>query len=185
MKPTRLVLASVLGLAVLVLVGCPSNAQRDTVAPVWFSTTIPAGPADVDISAAVDVFITSMTVESHGKSPTAVLTSEQDAQFSEWVVTPARSDGGTVASPQWRNNYSFSVPANGSANLQNYRIFPADYFRQAPLSALLPENGGFDKETGKRNVRQTLHIEVFGKTTAGQSVSVAFDVNLNFFYLSP
>jgi hypothetical protein len=185
MKPTRLVLASVLGLAVLALAGCPSNQQRDTEAPVWYSSNIPAGPADVDTSVAADVFITSMTIESHGKSPTAVLTTEQDAQFTEWVVTPVRSDGGTVASPVWHNYYSFFVPANGSASLSNFRIFPSDDFRQAPLSALLPENGGFDKETGKRNIRQTLHVEVFGKTTAGQSVSVAFDVNLNFFYLSP
>lgn len=185
MKPTRLVLASVLGLATLALAGCPSNQQRDTEAPVWFSANIPEGPADVDISVPLDVFISAMTVSSHGKSSTVVLSSEQDAQFSEWVVTPVRSDGGTVASPVWHNKYSFYVPANGSGNLQNFRILPSDDFRQAPLSALLPENGGFDKETGKRNIRQTLHIEVFGKTTAGQSVSVAFDVGLNFFYLSP
>jgi len=182
MKPTRLVLASVLGLAVLALVGCPSNPQRDTEAPVFYSTSIPAGPADVDISVAADVFISSMTVESHGKSPTAVLSSEQDAQFSEWVVTPVRSDGGTVASPVWHNNYSFYVPANGSASLQNFRIFPSGDFLQAPLSQLL--YGGFDKETGTQNIRQTLHIEVFGKTTAGQSVSFAFDVNLKFYYLA-
>jgi hypothetical protein len=185
MKPTRLVLASVLGLAVLALAGCPSNQQRDTEAPVWFSPDNVTGPADVDISVPADVVISSMTVESHGKSSTAVLSSEQDAQFTEWVVTPVRSDGGTVASPVWHNNYSFYVPANGSASLSNVRIFPSDDFRQAPLSGLLPENGGFDPATGKRNIRQTLNIEVFGRTTAGQSVSFTFSVNLNFYYVSP
>ena len=37
-----------------------------------------------------------------------------------------------------------------------------------PLNQLFPENGGFDKETGKHNIRQRLHIEIFGKTVAGK-----------------
>jgi hypothetical protein len=185
MKPTRLVLVSVLGVAVLALAGCPSNPQRDSGAPVFYSTSIPAGPADVDISVPADVVITSMTIESHAKSPTAALSAEQDAQFTTWVITPVRSDGGTVASPQWQNNYTFYVPANGTATLQNFRIFPSEYFLQAPLSQLRPENGGFDKETGKKNIRQTLNIVIYGKTVAGQGVTVSFPVDLNFYYVSP
>jgi hypothetical protein len=54
-----------------------------------------------------------------------------------------------------------------------------------PLSYIFPENGGFDPSTGQRTVRQRLHIEVFGKTVAGQDISLGFDVNLNFFYVTP
>jgi hypothetical protein len=51
-----------------------------------------------------------------------------------------------------------------------------------PLVQLLPGNDGFDKETGKTNIRQRLHIEIFGKTVAGKQISVAFDVDVNFVY---
>jgi hypothetical protein len=47
---------------------------------------------------------------------------------------------------------------------------------------LFPENGGFDRETGKTNIRQRLQIEIFGKTVAGRRLSVRFDWNLNFYY---
>src|SRR3989304_2595798 len=61
-----------------------------------------------------------------------------------------------------------SVPAGGTAGLKNYRIYPFEYFSQAPLYQLFPQNGGFDKETNKPNIRQRMHIEVFGKTVAGK-----------------
>ncbi len=178
-------LATITTLALVGLWGCGGNDSRDTEAPIFLSVEIEQGPADVDVSVPVDVVIPQMTISSRAKSPSEILSQQQDVQLNEWVVTPIRTDGGAVASPQWRNYYSVYVPANGSTDLQNYRIFPSDYFRELPLSYLFPENGGFDPSTGQRTVRQRLHIEVFGRTIAGQDVSVAFDVNLNFFYVTP
>jgi hypothetical protein len=128
------------------------------------------------------VAIENLTITSKAKSPSATLSQQQDVTLTEWVITPSRTDGGTVASPQWHNFYTVYVAAGGSTTIQNYRIFPAEYFLQAPLYQLFPANGGYDVETGKTNIRQRLHIEVFGKTVAGDAVSLAFDVNLNFFY---
>lgn len=183
LRTTTLILAA---LAVVLLPGCTAgNHSADTEAPVYFTADITEGPADVDISLPVDVTISQMTWKSQAKSPTAQLGSQADAVFSEWVVTAIRSDGGTVASPQWRNFENVVVPAGGTASLKNYRIFPAEYFKLAPLNQLLPENGGMDTETGKHNIRQRLHIEAFGKTIAGDKVQIAFDLNLNFFYLVP
>jgi len=87
-----------------------------------------------------------------------------------------------VASRQWRNFYNVYVPANGTANLQNYRIFPGEYFRETPLAQLFPENGGYDSETGKRNIRQKLQVDVYGTTLAGERVVLSFPLDLNFFY---
>ena len=182
MRITRIGLAALLAFAIL---GCGGNHSADTEAPVFISVDITQGVADVDVSVPVDVVIESMTFNSQSKSPDAILSQQQDVILSEWVVTPERSDGGTVASPMWRNFYSVYVPAGGSANLQNYRIFPSDFFHEMPLSQLFPENGGFDAETGRRNIRQRLKVEVFGKTVAGQKLSVRFDVGVNFFYVTP
>jgi hypothetical protein len=183
MKATSL-FAAILAVALLT-VACGANHSDDTVAPVFLTVTITQGPADVDISVPADVSIGNMSIQSQAKSPTAILSPQQDVILQDWVVTPSRIDGGTTASPQWRWSYVVDVPAGGQATLQNYRIFPSDYFTQPPLNQLFPENGGVDAETGKRTIRQRLDIEIFGKTVAGRPISVKFPVTLNFYYVTP
>ena len=187
MTSNRLVLFVPFTLAVLGIAGCGNNTSSKTEAEVYLSQSMTQGPADVDMSLAVDPFISNLTISSHAKAATgngATLSQQDDVILTDWVVTPSRSDGGTVASPVWRNYYQVYVPAGGTASLQNYRIFPAEYFRQAPLVQLFPENGNVDKETGNRNIRQRLHIAIYGKTVAGKGIVLEFDVNLNFFYQS-
>jgi hypothetical protein len=184
MKYARFPMAIVVALGLLAVAGCSSgNHVSDSEAEVFLSPDITQGHADVNVNTQVDVTIPSMTINSHFKSAgSAPAGNQADVTLTEWVVTPSRSDGGTVASPSWRNYYSVYVPQGGSANLQNYRIFPAEYFRLAPLNQLFPENGGVDKETGKTNIRQRLDIAVYGQTVAGKKVSVTFSVDVNFFY---
>jgi hypothetical protein len=183
MRTHRLAIFALIALGALALAGCyGSNDSADTEAPVFLSSTVEPGPADVAMSGGVDVSIAQLTIQSHPKSPSVVLSAQDDVVLTEWVITPVRTDGGTVASPVWHNFYTAYVPAGGTASLANYRIYPVEYFSQAPLYQLFPQNGGFDKETNKTNIRQRLNIEVFGKTVAGKKVSLVFDVNLNFFF---
>jgi hypothetical protein len=183
MKMSRLVAIVTLALAAGLLLGCTSgNSSANSEAQVVLSANIQQGPADVDISVPVDVTIGNLTINSQAKSPDVTLSQQQDVNLTEWVVTCTRSDGGTIASPQWTNYYVVYVPKGGSASLQNFRIFPSDYFTQPPLSQLFPENGGIDKETGKRTIRQKLQVTIYGKTVSGDKVEVSFPVNLNFYY---
>ena len=186
MKTHRISLLVPVALAGMLIVSCGANHSSDSTTPIYLTENISTGVADVDVSIPTDVAIPSMSITSHAKSPSGLLGGQDDVILDLWVITPSRSDGGTVASPQWRvTNLTTYVPAGGSANLVNYRIFPADYFSQPPLNQLLPQNGGVDKDTGKCNIRQTLHIEIFGKTVSGKPVSLAFDNALNFFYVTP
>lgn len=165
------------------LAGCAGgNHSADDEAPVILTVDVQEGPADVNIAENVDVAVTRMEIKSQAKAPGTTLGPQADVILTEWVITPVRSDGGTTASPQWRQFFTVTVPAGGTANLQNFPIFPAAYFRQQPLVQLFPENGGFDRETGKNNIRQRLQIEIFGKTVAGRRITVRFDWNVNFFY---
>ncbi len=184
MRTYRLALFVPVALAALVVAGCSANDTTKTEAEVFLAVTqIPEGVADVNMAVPVDVSIPNMTISSKSKSPSGVISQQDDAILSEWVVTCSRTDGGTVASPVWHNfNQTIYVPAGGSTPMQNFRIFPFEYFQQAPLYQLFPANGGFDKETGQTNIRQKLHIEIFGKTVAGKNISVTFDVSLNFEY---
>jgi hypothetical protein len=184
MKNVRIVARALLvGLGV-VLAGCAAgNHSADDEAPVVLTVEITQVDPNVNIAQrGVDVVIANMTINSQAKAPGTVLGPQADVILSEWVITPVRSDGGTVASPQWRHFRTVTVPAGGSANLQNQRIFPAEYFGQQPLLQLYPQNGGVDRETGRTNIRQRLQIEIFGKTVSGRRVSVRFDYQFNFFY---
>ncbi len=168
--------------AVLAMLGGCANHTADSEAPVFLSADLRQGVVDIDISVPVDVAIPNLEIASHLKNPNGVISQQEDVFLNEWVVTPVRTDGGTVASPVWHNFLPVYVPAGGTASLQNYRIFPSDYFLQPPLNQLFPENGGHDTETGKRTIRQRAHIEIFGQTVAGRKLSLVFDINLNFFY---
>ena len=184
MRTHRLAIFALIGLGALALAGCyDGNSTADTVAPVFLSVNIPELNPEVSISKGADVAVATVTFASKAKSPTGTLSAQDDVILSEWVVTCTRTDGGTMASPQWQNSYTVYVPAGGSAPVTNLRVFPAEYFQQAPLYQLFPQNGGFDKETNKTNIRQRLHIEGFGQTVAGKKISVAFDLNFNFAYL--
>ncbi len=182
MKSNRLVLFVLLAVAMFGIAGCGNNTSSKTEAEVYLSQSITQGPAEVDISVPADVAIANMTITSHAKAASMVLSQQDDVILTDWVITPSRSDGGTVASPVWTNHYQVYVPAGGTASLQNYRIFPAEYFQQPPLNQLY---SGPDKETANCNIRQRLNIAIYGKTVAGKSISLVFDVNLNFYYLKP
>ena len=183
MKVNRLALFVPVAVAAMAVAGCSGNHSSDSVAPVFLTENITAGVATVNMATGTDVIIPSMTIDSHVKNPdsTGQLSPQNDVTLTLWVITPSRVDGGTVASPQWRTaNITTYVPAGGSASLNNFTIFPAEFFNQPPLNQLFPQNGGIDKETGNSNIRQRLHIEIFGKTVSGKSVSLAFDNDLNF-----
>ncbi|NOZ78211.1 MAG: hypothetical protein GXP48_03310 [Acidobacteria bacterium] len=166
------------------MVACGGNSTlNDTEAAVYLQAEVKKYTPDVHMSTiGGDVTIDHLIIHSFSKDPNATLNANQDVHLTRWVVTSERADGGTKVSPQWVNTVDVYVPAGGSADLENYRVFPEEYFHQAPLSYLFPENGGIDPETGNTNIRQTLNIELFGRTASGKSVSVAFSVTFNFMY---
>ena len=163
---------------------CGGNSTlNETEAVVFLTANVTQYNPDINIGVQTDVTIQSMTITSHPKDPNGSLTSNQDVNLERWVITPTRIDGGTTASPQWQVDQHVYVPAGGNASLNNYRVFPAEYFHELPLSNLLPENGGFDPETGQSNIRQSMRIEIFGTTVSGKSVKCGpFNVSFNFFY---
>ena len=176
----------ILALSVMLAVtlSCGGNSTlNDTEAVVFLTADVTQYQPDINIAVPVDVTIDSMTIQSHPKNPDDTLSDNQDVNLERWVITPERIDGGTTASPQWQINQHVYVPAGGTANLENYRVFPAEYFHQPPLVNLFPQNGGADPETGRSNIRQSLKIEIYGTTVSGKSVKCGpFNVSYNFFY---
>lgn len=172
---------ALIALAIAVVSCGGSGRLGNSEAVVYLTAEIVEYGPDIDICllAGTDVTIETLDITSHVPEGQTSSTA-QDAVLRRWVVTPYRTDGGTTVSPDWVNDIDVYVPAGGAANLENYRVFPAEYFNQVPLSYLLPENGGIDLDTGNRNIRQVLRVELFGETNSGRDLSVGFNAAFNF-----
>jgi len=173
----------------LLAASCGGNSTLDdTESAVVLTVDVTLYNPDIDIcgAAGVDVAIETMTVMSNPKVPGGTLGTNNDVNITRWVITPSRADGGTTASPEWAIDQGIFVPAGGETDLTNWRVYPAENFLELPLSNLFLENGGVDPETGQRNIRQTLRLEMFGRTVSGKSVStVPINIAFNFFCVSP
>jgi hypothetical protein len=177
--------------AVLVLGSCGGNSTLDdTEAAVFITVEIVEYNPDIDIcsnlTSGADVTIEKMEVVSTPKAPGASLPASQDVRLLRWVITPERNDGGETASPQSVFDQGILVPAGGITDLDNWRVYPVEYLDEVPLGYLLPQNGGVDPETGARNIRQRLVLQMFGETISGKSVaSIPQSIQFNFFCGSP
>jgi hypothetical protein len=177
--------------AVLVLGSCGGNSTLDdTEAVVYITVDLEEWVPDIDICSYLDngfdVTVSKMNVQSNPKAPGITIGNQQDVQINRWVITPERNDGGSSPSPQAIYDQAVFVPAGGSTDLENYRVYPVEYLDDEPLSHLLPENGGVDPETGNRNIRQRMVLQMYGRTVSGKSIaSLPTPIQLNFFCGSP
>ena len=177
--------------AALLLGSCGGNSTLDdTEAAVYITVEIEEYNPDIDIclhlAGGFDVPVETMNVVSNAKASGATLGSAQDVRIVRWVITPERNDGGSTASPQAVFDQGIIVPAGGSTDLDNWRVYPVEYLSEVPLGYLLPQNGGVDPETGARNIRQRLVLQMFGETMSGKSVaSIPTPIQFNFFCGSP
>ncbi len=185
-----LLMGMVVGLVALSL-SCGGNSTLDdTPAAVALTIEVTLYNPDIDVctqtALGADLSIDNMSIASHAKSPDVTLTSNSDVTLSRWVVTPTRTDGGSTASPEWSHDLTVYVPAGGSTALANYRVYPVEYLRELPLSNLLPENGGVDPETGNRNIRESMYVQVFGRTLSGKAVATErVPIAFNFYCGTP
>ncbi|MFC2144153.1 hypothetical protein ACFLQM_00525 [Acidobacteriota bacterium] len=162
-----------------------SSTLDNTEAAVFLTVEVTEYNPEIDLCLQQsDMTISSMEVTSEPKNPTADLGANQDVNLERWVIRPYRTDGGSTTSPEWTYDNQVYVPAGGNASLENYRIYPLEYLGQVPLAYLLPENGGFDPETGNSNIRQSFELQIFGETVSGKSVAtVPISISFNFYCL--
>jgi hypothetical protein len=169
---------------VLMAVSCGGSSTLDnTVASVFLTIEVEENDPDIDICFQFgDVSVEKMTVTSTLKDPGGTPSSNQDVRLSRWVITPSRTDGGSTTSPEWSYDQAVYVPADGSADLENYRVYPLEYLNDIPLANLWPENGGVDPETGNTNIRESLELVIYGETVSGKSVATQpVPIAFNFF----
>jgi hypothetical protein len=168
----------------LVVGSCGGSSTLDnTEASVFLTMDVTAYNPEIDICLQfTDLAIENMTITSTTKDPGGTPSANQDVNLSRWVVTPYRTDGGSAASPEWTYDQHVFVPAGGSADLENYRIYPLEFLREVPIAYLLPENGGFEPATGFTNIRESLQLTIYGKTVSGKNVATTpIPIAFNFY----
>jgi hypothetical protein len=174
-------LCALLILAVLQLSCAGSGLVEDSEANVYlvfteydYGSNAVTGASNyyVSVCAGVDVYLERLVIESRARNPEMTITSIDDVLLTRWEVTPMRLDGGTP-SPVWVRDFEIHIPALGETELGNHDVYPAENFLEPPLIDLFPENGGYDPHTGDTVIRQSLKIELFGKTAGGNRVSVS------------
>jgi hypothetical protein len=178
----RLTAILVLGAVGALAAGCSGgSALSDTEATVFLVSEVTLYNPEINVCASPlqDVPIEEMSIRSESKDPGGVLTSNQDVILQTWESTPYRTDGGTVTTPVWRNDLVVTVPAGGTTDLENYRVYGSEFLDDPPLNYLYPENGGVDPETGEVIVRQSITLIIYGRTVSGkrvatEPVSIAF-----------
>lgn len=177
-------LCGVLALGLMVA-SCGGNSNLDDgEATVYLTVDIDEYNPDIDIcSQTFDISVTSMSIDSRLKNPAGAPSPAMDVTLTRWVVTPYRTDGGSTSSPEWSYDQSVYVPVGGTTDLNNYRVYPLENLSEIPLAYLLPENGGFDPETGNRNIRQSLQLQIFGQTNGGKRVATnKVPIGFNFYF---
>ena len=170
----------------LVVWSCGGSSTMDnTEAVVYLTVDITGYNPDIDICLQqTDMAIESMEITSESKDPDGSPGAMQDVNLRRWVITPYRTDGGSTASPSWTYDQVVFVPSGGSANLENYRVYPLQYLGEVPLAYLLPENGGYDPETGNTAIRQSFELQIFGQTVSGKNIAtIPVSIDYNFFCL--
>jgi len=170
----------------LVVWSCGGSSTLDnTEATVFLTVDIEGYNPDTDICLqAMDMAIESMDVRSETKDPEGSTSANMDVNLKRWVITPYRTDGGSTASPPWTYDQAVYIPAGGSSSLENYRVYPLHLLSEVPLAYLLPENGGFDPETGNTSIRQSFELQIFGQTVSGKNVAtIPVSIDFKFFCL--
>lgn len=94
-----------------------------------------------------------------------------DVRLQSYRVSYIRTDGGRTVPAPFTVAVNQLVPQGGSTvELDNFVAFDQTALRNAPFAALLPQNGGVDPDTGRRNVEMDVRVEIFGETLAGDDV---------------
>ena len=166
----RILLPAFLLAFLLAVLACADPEEVDTggvVLQVDFVNT----PFRVSVNAQDSLPIPTIDINSVVPNNTAGTSTLMDVNTDLYEVTFSRGDSGTRIPPPFVFHLAGVVPVGGTLTLTNFPVMSVEQFDNPPLSDLLFENGGFDKETGESNIRINLTFVVFGRTLGGDEVA--------------
>lgn len=160
------------------LLGCESRTDQAGGGGVLLSVSDFDGlPILVSVNSAAlaggFVQIDDLTVQNVVKDPTGVTSALMDVEIRSYEVTYTRADNGTRLPPTLVRGLFGTAPANGTFDITGLPIMTIEQLANVPLSDLLFQNGGFDRETGSNIIILNLFLRFFGRTLSGDAVESA------------
>ena len=176
----KLVVLLVVVLAGLLL-SC-SETNRQTT-PIELVATVSQDITTVDLTDENCGTLGTVNIKSIVKNLDTSDTRFLDVRLERLSVSYQRTDGATLVPASFSQTISGLITANSAGTeLNDFIVFQADAFTQAPFAALLPTNGGLDPETGKPEVQMDVILDIFGETLSGENVSARARFPLTFCY---
>lgn len=161
----------ILLLALILVLGACSDPEKVDSGGVVLQVEFVNAPFRIGVNDQDAVAIPTIEVSSIIPNTTAGTSDLMNVQLDLYEVTFSRSDTGTRTPEPYVFSLSGVVPVSGTLTLTNFPVMSVEQLRNPPLSDLLFENGGFDKETGSTVIRIDLTFVVFGRTLGGDSVA--------------
>lgn len=161
---------ALLAVTVLFLMGC-SDLETTDQGGVILKVQFVSVPGQIGVNDQTEVQIPNITIDSQVQNPTGGSSGVMDVLIDLFEVTFTRADTGTRTPPAYIFRRAGTVPVGGTLTLSNFPIMGIEQMRSEPLSDLLFENGGIDRETGASNIRINATFTVFGRTVSGESVT--------------
>ncbi len=168
--PRILTLIGVLVLSLTVL-GCNQRTDKDEGSVILSITAFDELPLRASVNSTDLVQVGELTLQNFPKNPDAQTSRLQDIELRSFEVVFTRADRGTRRPPTRVAGFFGNVPVNGTDTINNLDIMGFDQLRNPPLSDLLFENGGFDKETGSQIIQINCSLRFFGRTLAGDEIA--------------
>lgn len=160
----------ILGLALIVTLGCPERTERTDSGGVLLEVALVNSVGLVSVNSTPRLAIETITVNSIVAQPNGTTSALMDVELDSYEVIFERADTGTRVPAPFVSKILATVPVGGTLTLTNYPVMTLDQLRNPPLSDLLFENGGFDKETGATTIKLNLYFRFFGRTLSGREV---------------
>lgn len=172
MKPTRFI---ALGLLAAGLLGCEGRTDRTDGGGVLLSITDFDGlPITLAVNSSNGFLqVGEIQITNVVKNPDIVGSILMNVEIESYEVTYSRGDTGTIVPPILVRGLFGVVPVNGVFTVENLPVLAPEQFNVPPISDLLFVNGGFDKETGSRQIVLNFHLRFFGRTLSGDAVQTA------------
>lgn len=122
----------------------------------------------LDLQSAVAGTLTISSVIPNVENPAT--SSLMDVELEGLEFTYTRVDRGTRVPAPFYFNLLGTVPAGGTLSYNGMPILSIEQISNPPISDLLFENGGFDKETGETVITMNVWVRAYGRTLSGREV---------------
>ena len=153
--------------------GCSGGRIEDTEGDVILSVSNFDGLATTASVGALagNYSVGTLTISNIPKNPGRATSDLMGVEMQTYEVTYTRVGSGTRTPTTLVRDVLGFAPVNGTLTYTNLPLMGIEQLDNPPLSDLLVENGGFDRETNSQLITLTLTITFFGRTIGGDRVA--------------